>query len=68
MAEKVFKKIAVTGCSSESYEKAINAALEKASESLRNLAWFEVTEFRGGVGPDGKIEWQATVEVAFKID
>ena len=68
MSEKVFKKIAVTGCSSESYEKAISAALEKASESLRNLAWFEVTEFRGGVGPDGKIEWQATIEVAFKID
>ena len=68
MAERVFKKIAVTGCSSESYEKAISAALEKASESLRNLAWFEVTEFRGGVGPDGKIEWQAAIEVSFKID
>ena len=68
MADTVFKKITVTGCSTDSYERAIEAAVEKASESLRGLAWFEVTEFRGGVGPDGKIEWQATLEVAFKVD
>jgi flavin-binding protein dodecin len=51
MSEKVYKKITVTGCSIESYEKAIEAAVEKASESLRGLAWFEVTEFRGGHQP-----------------
>ena len=68
MANKVFKKITVTGCSTESYEKAIEVAVEKASESLRGVAWFEVTEFRGGLGGDGAIEWQATVEVAFKVD
>jgi len=68
MAERVFKKISVTGCSSVSYEKAIENAIEKASVSLRGLAWFEVTEFRGGLGSDGEIEWQAAIEVAFKID
>lgn len=68
MAERVFKKISVTGCSSVSYEKAIENAVKKASESLRGLAWFEVTEFRGGLGADGEIEWQATIAVAFKID
>jgi len=68
MADRVFKKITVTGCSSESYEKAIEAAVKKASESLRGLAWFEVKEFRGGLGSDGNIEWQATIDVAFKID
>ncbi len=68
MAERVFKKISVTGCSSESFEKAIENAVEKASESLRGLAWFEVKEFRGGLGSDGEIEWQATIEFAFKID
>jgi flavin-binding protein dodecin len=68
MAEKVYKKISVTGCSPESYEKAIEAAVEKASESLRGLAWFEVTEFRGGILPDGGLEYQATLHVAFKVD
>lgn len=68
MTTKVFKKITVTGCSSESFEKAIETAVEKASESLRNLAWFEVRELRGGLGSDGRIEWQANIEVAFKLD
>ena len=68
MAEKVFKKITVTGCSADSYQKAIEAAVEKASESLRGLSWFEVTEFRGGILPDGGLEYQATIDVAFKID
>jgi flavin-binding protein dodecin len=67
MAETVFKKITVTGCSTESYEKAIEAAVNKASQSLRGLSWFEVTEFRGGIR-DGDLEYQATIEVAFKID
>jgi len=68
MTSRVFKKINVTGCSSESFEKAIETAVEKASESLRNLAWFEVRELRGGLGSDGQIEWQANIEVAFKVD
>ena len=67
MTDTVFKKITVTGCSTESYERAIEAAVEKASQSLRGLSWFEVTEFRGGIR-DGALEYQATLEVAFKID
>jgi flavin-binding protein dodecin len=68
MGEKVFKKVNVTGCSSDSYEKAIEAAVEKAAESLHGMAWFEVTELRGAI-KDGKTsEWQATIQVAFKVD
>ena len=67
MAEKVFKKVTVTGCSDTSYEAAIEAAVRKASSSLRGLAWFEVRELRGGLN-EGKVEWQATIDVAFKVE
>jgi len=67
MSEKVFKRITVTGCSDTSYEAAIEAAVRKASSSLRGLAWFEVKELRGGIH-EGAIEWQATVDVAFKVE
>lgn len=67
MADKVFKKIRVVGCSPVSYEKAVEAAVKKAQESLEGLAWFEVVELRGAIG-DGKVaEWQATVDLAFKL-
>jgi len=68
MSEKVFKQITVVGTSTVSYEKAIEAAVRKASDSVHGLAWFEVREFRGGIGSGGEIEWQASVEVAFKVD
>jgi flavin-binding protein dodecin len=68
MPERVYKKILVTGCSDSSYESAIQSAIAKAGESLRGLSWFEVKELRGGISSGGAIEWQATVEVAFKID
>jgi flavin-binding protein dodecin len=67
MAEKVFKKISVTGCSDKSYEHAIEIALDKAGESVHGLSWFEVKELRGAI-LEGGIEWQATIEVAFKVD
>ena len=68
MADKVFKTISVTGCSDKSFEKAVEIAVRKASDSVHGLSWFEVKELRGGIGKDGEIEWQATVDVAFKVD
>ncbi len=68
MGDKVFKKIRVTGCSDESYAHAIRLAVAKAGESVRGLAWFEVVELRGAVRDGEVAEWQATVDVAFKVD
>jgi flavin-binding protein dodecin len=68
MSDRVYKKISVTGCSEESYEKAIKIAVSKAAESLHGLAWFEVKELRGGIRDGGTVEFQASLEVAFKVD
>ena len=68
MSTKVYKKITVTGCSEESYEQAIEVAVEKAGESVHGMAWFEVTEMRGAIKGGKPSEWQATVEVAFEVD
>lgn len=68
MSDRVYKKIRVTGCSGESYEKAIRTALAKSGQTVHGIAWFEVTELRGAVGEGGAVEWQATVDVAFKVD
>lgn len=68
MSTKVFKKITVTGCSEQSYEEAIEAAVAKAAESVHGMAWFEVTEMRGAIQDGKPCEWQATVDVGFKVD
>jgi flavin-binding protein dodecin len=68
MSSKVYKKITVTGCSDESYKQAIEAAVEKAAESVHGMAWFEVTEMRGAIKDGKPSEWQATVDVGFRVD
>ena len=68
MADKVFKKIRVVGCSSESVEKAVELAVAKTGESVRGMGWFEVIETRGAIA-DGKVtEWQVSIDVGFKVD
>lgn len=68
MADRVYKKIAVTGCSQESIEKAVQLAVAKAGENLHGLSWFEVKEIRGGIGANMALEWQVTVDLGFKVD
>lgn len=68
MADKVFKKIEVVGCSTEGLQQAVKLALSKASDTVHGLSWFEVKEIRGAILKDGQLEWQTTLDVGFKVD
>lgn len=64
----VYKKIEVVGTSTESFAKAAQGAVEKASRSLHGLNWFEVTEMRGRID-GGKIsEYQISLKLGMKLD
>ena len=68
MADPVYKKIQLVGTSSESFSEAANNAIAKASETLRNMSWFEVVEQRGSIA-DGKIQqYQVTVNIGFRVE
>lgn len=68
MNDHVYKKIELTGSSTTSIEDAVQVAIAKAAESLRNIHWFEVVETRGYV-EEGKIaRWQVTVKVGFTLE
>lgn len=68
MSDHVYKLIHVVGTSAKSIEDAVNGALAKASESVRNMRWFELVETRGAI-QNGKVEqWQVTVKVGFTLD
>jgi flavin-binding protein dodecin len=68
MKENVYKKIELTGSSSIGIEDAVNNALKKASESVRNMRWFEIIETRGNIDTDKVQQWQVTIKVGFTID
>jgi flavin-binding protein dodecin len=68
MAGHVYKLIELTGSSSEGSDDAIRNALKKASETVRNMRWFTVTETRGHI-EDGQVaHWQVTIKVGFTLD
>ena len=68
MAESVYKVVELVGTSTESWEKAASAAIERASKSLRDLRVAEVTDLDMHI-KDGKVEaYRAKVKVSFKYE
>ena len=67
MPERTYKKLELVGSSTESIEHAIQNACTKASTSIHNLRWFEVTEIRGNL-EGGKPTFQVTLKVGFRLD
>lgn len=68
MSDHVYKSIEITGSSSEGLESAITAAVSRASESLHNLRWFEVTDIRGQLDGGNVDYWQVTLKLGFTLD
>ena len=69
MTDHVYKSIEITGSSPNGVSEAIDRAIAKASESLRNLDWFEVVAVRGQIGDDGRVaHYQATLKIGFRLE
>ena len=68
MAESVYKVIELVGTSSDSWEKAAAAAIQRAGESLRDLRIAEVVELDMQL-EDGQVRaYRAKVKVSFKYE
>jgi len=66
--DHVYKVVEVVGSSTESIADAARNAVSKASETLRNIEWFEVETIRGHV-VDGRVDhFQVTTKIGFRLD
>jgi dodecin len=69
MAESVYKVIELVGTSTESWEKAAAAAVDLASQSLRDLRVAEVKELDVTIGDDGRVAtYRTKLNVSFKYE
>ncbi len=64
----VFKKITLIGTSTESFDEAVDDAVERAEETLQNVYWVEVEEMGVEIASVQNREYQAEVEVAFELE
>jgi flavin-binding protein dodecin len=68
MSNNVYSISEIVGTAPTSIEDAINNALGRARQTLRNLDWFVVTETRGHL-VDGEIgHYQVTLKVGFRME
>ena len=68
MSDHIYKKVEIVGSSTTTIEDAVANALEKASQTIRNLRWFEVAEIRGDITAENVAHWQVTIKVGFTLD
>lgn len=68
MNDNVYRITEIVGTSTESTDDAIRNGIDRASQTLHNLDWFEVTEVRGHL-VDGQIQhYQVGLKVGFRLD
>ena len=68
MSNHVYKLLELAGSSTTSIEDAVQSAIAKAHQSVRNIQWFTITETRGHVS-DGKVaHWQVMLKVGFTLE
>ena len=67
MPEHIYKVVELVGSSETSIDDAIKVAVGRASQTLRNLRWFEVVDTRGHI-EDGEVRhFQVTLKVGFTL-
>jgi dodecin len=68
MSDHVYKSVEITGSSPDGVQEAIERAIAKASETLRNLDWFEVVAVRGALDQGAIAHYQVTLKVGFRLE
>ncbi|MDT9696499.1 dodecin [Streptomyces sp. P17] len=68
MSNHTYRVTDIVGTSPEGVDQAIRNGIERASQTLRNLDWFEVTEVRGQLDNGQIAHWQVTMKVGFRLE
>ncbi|MCK1797555.1 dodecin family protein [Streptomyces sp. XM4193] len=68
MSEHTYRITEIVGTSPEGLDAAISNGIARASQTLRGLDWFEVTEVRGHIVDGAVAHYQVGLKVGFRLD
>ncbi|GAB2853243.1 dodecin family protein [Streptomyces deserti] len=68
MSNHIYRVTEIVGTSPEGVDQAIRNGIERASQTLRNLDWFEVTQVRGQLDNGRIAHWQVGLKVGFRLE
>ena len=68
MSDHTYRVTEVVGTSTEGIEQAIRSGIGRASQTLRHMDWFEVSEIRGYIR-DGQLDhYQVSMKLGFRLE
>jgi flavin-binding protein dodecin len=68
MSEHVYKIVELVGSSKSTIEDAIQTAIKRADQTVRNLRWFEVVQTRGCIENGGVSQYQVVLRAGFTLE
>ena len=68
MANHTYRVTEIVGTSPDGIDQAIRNGLSRASETVRNLDWFEVVSQRGEIEDGSVAHFQVTMKVGFRLE
>lgn len=68
MAAHTYGISEIVGTSETSIDDAIQGAIARASKTMRNLDWFEVSNVRGHLADGAVAHYQVTIKLGFRIE
>ncbi|GAB2735185.1 dodecin family protein [Salinifilum aidingensis] len=68
MSDNVYRVTEVVGTSADSVEDAVRKGVRRASQTLRNVDWFEVSSVRGHVENGEVAHFQVGLKIGFRLE
>lgn len=68
MANRTYRVTEIVGTSTDGVDDAVRNGIKRASETLRHLDWFEVTQIRGQIDDGDVKHWQVGIKLGFRLE
>jgi dodecin len=68
VTDHVYRLSEIVGSSGTSVDEAIRTAIRKASQTVRNIEWFQTEEIRGQVVDGDVAYFQVRLKIGFRVD
>ncbi len=68
MSHHTYRVTEIVGTSPDGVDRANENGISRASRTLRNLDWFEVTQVRGQIEDGGIAHWQVGLKIGFRLE
>ncbi|GHB33120.1 hypothetical protein GCM10010377_24520 [Streptomyces viridiviolaceus] len=68
MSHHTYRVTEIVGSSHEGVDQAVRNGIARASQTLRHLDWFEVTQVRGQIEEGQIAHWQVCLKVGFRLE